>query len=70
MLAGLRYAFPEAMARRQPRYPLLAALHNRVAAHRRLSAYFASSRRIPFNRQDIFRHYPELDRLRNKSKKT
>jgi glutathione S-transferase len=70
MLAGLQYAFPEVMARRLRRYPLLVALHNRIAAHARLSAYFASDRRIPFNRQDIFRHYPELDRLRNKSKKT
>jgi glutathione S-transferase len=70
MLAGLQYAFPEAMARRRRRYPRLAALHKRIAAHPRLGAYFASDRRIPFNRQDIFRHYPELDRLRNKSKKT
>ena len=70
MLAGLQYAFPQAMARRLRRYPLLVALHNRVAAQPRLSAYFTSARRIPFNRQDIFRHYPELDRLRNKSKKT
>ena len=70
MLAGLQYAFPQAMARRLRRYPLLVALHNRVAAHPRLSAYFSSERRIPFNRQDIFRHYPELDRLRNKSDKT
>lgn len=70
MLAGLQYAFPEAMARARRRYPLVVALHNRIAVHPRLSAYFGSDRRIPFNRQDIFRHYPELDRLRNKSKKT
>jgi glutathione S-transferase len=70
MLAGLQYAFPQAMARRLRRYPLLVALHNRIAVHPRLDAYFTSDRRIPFNRQGIFRHYPELDRLRNKSKKT
>lgn len=70
MLAGHRYAFPQTMARREQRYPKVMAVHNGVAAHPRLRAYFASRRRIPFNRQGIFRHYPELDRLRNKSKKT
>lgn len=61
MLAGLRYAFPRAMARLEPLYPRLAALHGRIAARPRLAAYLASKRRIPFNRQGIFRHYPELD---------
>ncbi|HEX6157341.1 MAG TPA: glutathione S-transferase, partial [Burkholderiales bacterium] len=27
----------------------------------RLAKYLASDRRIPFNQQGIFRHYPELD---------
>ena len=27
----------------------------------RVAAYLASERRIPFNEQGIFRHYPELD---------
>ena len=73
MVAGLRYAFPRALARLEPRYPRLAALHARVAARPRIAAYLASERRIAFNRQGIFRHYPELDTpatLRNKSKKT
>lgn len=70
MVAGLRYAFPRGMKRLERRYPRTMALHARVAADPRLGAYFASKRRIPFNQQGIFRHYPELDRFRNKSKKT
>ena len=62
MVAGLRYAFPRAMARQERGTPRLVALHDRVAARPRLAAYLASPRRIPFNRQDIVRHYPELDR--------
>lgn len=62
VIAGLRYAFPQAMARRAFRYPLLTALHDRVAARPRLAAYLASDRRLPFNEMDIWRHYPELDR--------
>jgi glutathione S-transferase len=59
MVEGLRYAFPNAMKRL--RYPRLAALRDKVAARPRLAAYLASERRIAFNRQGIFRHYPELD---------
>jgi glutathione S-transferase len=70
MMAGLRYAFPHAMARLGPRHSRLAALHARVAARPRIAAYLSSERRIPFNRQGIFRHYPELDNPSNKSKKT
>jgi len=62
LLQGLRYAFPRAMAARQGSWPLLAALHDAVAARPRVRAYLASKRRIAFNRQGIFRHYPELDR--------
>jgi len=61
MIAGLCYAFPRAMARLEPRHPRLVALHRRVAARPRIAAYLASKRRIPFNRQGLFRHYPELD---------
>jgi glutathione S-transferase len=49
------------MARLEPEYPRLTALHDRVAARPRLATYLASRRRIPFNQQGIFRHYPELD---------
>src|ERR1700732_4499069 len=61
MLAGLRYAFPRAMARLEPKHPRVVALHDRVAARPRIAAYLASDRRIPFNEHGIFRHYPELD---------
>ena len=61
MIAGLRYAFPRAMARLEPKYRRLVALHDRVSIRPRLAAYLASDRRIPFNQQGIFRHYPELD---------
>ena len=70
MVAGLSYAFPKSMARLEKRYPRTVALGERIAAHPRLGGYFASKRRIPFNQQGIFRHYPELDRFRNKSEKT
>jgi glutathione S-transferase len=60
-LAGLRYAFPRAMARHERRLPRLVALHARVAALPRIAAYLASPRRWPFNEDGIFRHYPELD---------
>jgi glutathione S-transferase len=70
MVAGLRYAFPQTMARMARRCPCIISLHGRVAGHRRLAAYLASPRRIPFNGMGIFRHYPELDPLPNKSKKT
>ena len=70
MIAGLRYAFPRSQARLEPRFPGLAGLHDRVAARPRIAAYLASKRRIAFNRQGIFRYYPELDRPGNKSKKT
>lgn len=61
MTAGLRYAFPRAMAKRERRYPRVAALHERVTARPRIAAYLASKRRIAFNQDGIFRHYPELD---------
>jgi glutathione S-transferase len=64
MVEGLRYAFPRAMARRERKAPRVAALHERVAARPRILAYLASARRIPFNEQGIFRHYPELDEAR------
>ncbi len=70
MVAGLRYAFPVAFGRLEKHYPQLIRLHARVALRPRLAAYLASPRRIPFNRQGIFRHYPELDLPRKKSKKT
>ncbi len=58
---GLHYAFPRMMARLGRRCPRIHALHGRIAARPRLRAYCASGRRIPFNEDGIFRHYPELD---------
>ena len=62
LIEGLRYAFPKAMARIEPGYPRLLALHAQVAARPNIAAYLASKRRIPFNQEGIFRHYPELDK--------
>jgi glutathione S-transferase len=61
MIAGLRYAFPRAMARLEVKYRRVVALHDRVSARPRMAAYLSSERRLPFNQQGIFRHYPELD---------
>lgn len=61
VIAGLRYAFPKAMARLEPAYPRLVAVNERVAARPNIAAYLASERRIPFNEDGIFRHYSELD---------
>jgi glutathione S-transferase len=62
MIEGLRYAFPRAMRRLERRHPRLVALHDHIVARRRIADYLASSRRLPFNQEDVFRHYPELDR--------
>jgi glutathione S-transferase len=62
MVAGLRYAFPNGMARLQRKYPRVVALHDRVAARPGVARYLASERRIPFNEMDIWRRYPALDR--------
>jgi glutathione S-transferase len=61
IVAGLRYAFPRAMAWLEPKHPRIVAVHDMVAARPRIAAYLASERRIPFNQYGIFRHYPELD---------
>jgi len=62
LVAGLRYAFPKMMSRLHPKIPRLVALHERVARRPNIADYLASQRRIPFNEDGIFRHYPELDR--------
>jgi glutathione S-transferase len=61
VMAGLDYAFPNAMAQGRRRYPLLRAVTARVAAQPHIAAYLASPRRLAFNNEGIFRHYPELD---------
>ena len=62
LIEGLRYAFPKTMARLEPSYPGLTALHDKVAARPNVAAYVKSKRRIPFNEDGIFRRYPELDK--------
>ena len=62
VVEGLRYAFPRAMARLEPKHARVIALHDRIAARPRIAAYLRSKRRIAFNENGIFRHYPELDR--------
>jgi len=61
VVEGLRYAFPNAMAAREAKWPKLIALRDRVAARPNIAAYLASDRRIAFNEEGVFRHYPELD---------
>ena len=61
VVAGLRYAFPQAMAALESGFPRVVALHDRVVSRPRLTAYLKSPRRIAFNEHGIFRHYPELD---------
>ena len=61
MMAGLRYAFPQAMERLAPRYQALFDLHHSVAARPNIARYLKSKRRLPFSVEGIFRHYPELD---------
>ena len=61
VVAGLNYAFPNALGAMRKDHPGVLALHDRVAARPNVAAYLDSDRRIPFNEQGIFRHYPELD---------
>ncbi|MDM9620350.1 glutathione S-transferase [Rhizobium sp. S96] len=61
VIEGLSYAFPVAMRGYAKRYPGLAALHESVRRGPNIAAYLASPRRLAFNEDGIFRHYPELD---------
>jgi glutathione S-transferase len=61
VIEGLRYAYPAATQQVLARTPAIVSLHDRVAALPRVAAYLRSERRLPFNEQGIFRHYPELD---------
>jgi glutathione S-transferase len=61
IIAGLRYAFPKTMARSERKYPRLIALHDRVAQRPSVMSYLNSTRRIAFNQNGVFRHYPELE---------
>ena len=61
VLEGLRYAFPRRMKSIEPRLPRLRAIAESVRRRPRIAAYLESERRIPFNTDGIFRHYPELE---------
>ena len=62
VVAGLRYAFPHAAARAERKCRRVSSLYRRIEERPRIAAYLASGRRIAFNEDGIFRHYPELDR--------
>jgi glutathione S-transferase len=66
MIEGSRYAFPRTMAQLEPQHPRLATLHDRIKVRPRIAAYLSSPRRLPFNEQGIFRHYPELEEKEEK----
>jgi glutathione S-transferase len=61
MIEGSRYAFPKTMAKLEPQHTRLTTLHDRVKTRPRIAAYLSSPRRLAFNQQGIFRHYPELE---------
>jgi glutathione S-transferase len=61
VVAGLRYAFPNTMAALDEQCAAVMRLHDRVRERPRIAQYLASPRRLPFNEEGIFRHYPELD---------
>jgi glutathione S-transferase len=61
VMEGLRYAFPRTMEALAPRLPRLRAVSEGARQRPRIAAYLASERRIPFNTEGVFRHYPELE---------
>ncbi|MGA3304012.1 MAG: glutathione S-transferase [Methylovirgula sp.] len=61
LVEGLHYAFPRATRGFKKRYPALGAVHDTVKRRKNIAAYLSSDRRVPFNEDGIFRHYPELD---------
>ena len=61
VIEGLRYMFPRRMKTLEPDYPNLVRIHDQVADLPGIKAYLKSDRRLAFNPDGIFRHYPELD---------
>src|SRR3954469_3008298 len=59
LLEGLAYAFPKRMASLAPTMPGTAAPRERVRRLPELAEYLRSERRLPFNEDGLFRHYPE-----------
>jgi glutathione S-transferase len=61
VIEGLRYMLPRRMKTLESDYPNLIRIRDQVADLPGIRAYLKSDRRIPFNTDGIFRHYPELD---------
>lgn len=61
VVEGLRYMFPRRMRTLERDCPGLIRIRDAVADLPGIRAYLESGRRIAFNTQGIFRHYPELD---------
>lgn len=61
VIAGLGYAFPKRTRAVAGDYPALCALNERVWARPAIASYAASERRLAFNDDGLFRHYPELE---------
>lgn len=61
IVEGLNYAFPKAMRDYRNKYPALAGVHDAVEVRPNIARYLKSDRRLAFNENGIFRHYPELD---------
>jgi glutathione S-transferase len=59
LLEGLDYMFPNRM--RELDYPRLELCRQAVMEIDGIEQYLASDRRLPFNEDGLFRHYPELD---------
>lgn len=65
LIEGLRYAFPNAMKRIEPKHRALVGLHDRIAQLEPVARYLDSDRRIPFNESGIFRITPNSMRDRH-----
>jgi glutathione S-transferase len=61
VMEALTYAFPRTMKALEPRLRRLRAVTEAVRQRPRIAAYLASPRRVPFNTEGVFRHYPELE---------
>jgi len=61
IVAGMHYAFPNATTQLKTQAPRVMELYLEILERPNIARYLISPRRIPFNQQGIFRHYPELD---------
>jgi glutathione S-transferase len=62
VIAGVRYAFPSAMRKALSKHKRLRALEEFVFSRPHIERYVKSGRRLEFNDDDLYRHYPELDK--------